>query len=105
MDYRPHRELEVWKKAMDFVIEAYSITNEFPKSEEYGLTSQMRRASVSIPSNLAEGAGRKGNKEFMPFLNIAQGSETFEEHSILTKYKEGDNFNHRNTLSISRIEI
>jgi len=72
-DHRPHRELEVWKKAMDFV-EVYSITSEFPKSEVYGLTSQLRRASVSIPSNLAEGAGRKGNKEFMQFLNIAQGS-------------------------------
>jgi len=73
-DHRPHRELEVWKKAIDFVIEVYTITSEFPKSEVYGLTSQLRRASVSIPSNLAEGAGRKGNKEFMQFLNIAQGS-------------------------------
>ena len=73
-DHRPHRELGVWKKAIDFVIEVYTITSEFPKSEVYGLTSQLRRASVSIPSNLAEGAGRKGNKEFMQFLNIAQGS-------------------------------
>ena len=73
-DYRPHRELEVWTKAMGFVIEVYRITSKFPKSEIYGLTSQLRRASVSIPSNLAEGAGRKGNKEFMQFLNIAQGS-------------------------------
>ena len=70
-DYRPHRELEVWKRAMGFVIEVYRITSEFPKSEIYGLTSQLRRASVSIPSNLAESAGRKGNKEFMQFLNIA----------------------------------
>lgn len=73
-NFRPHRELEVWKKAMDFVVEVYRITSKFPKSEEYGLTSQLRRASVSIPSNLAEGAARKGNKEFMQFLNIAQGS-------------------------------
>jgi len=49
---------------MDFVVEVYRITGEFPQSELYGLTSQMRRAAISIPSNLAEGAGRKGNKEF-----------------------------------------
>ena len=73
-DHRPHRKLEVWQKAMDFVMEIYRTTGEFPETEIYGLTSQMRRASVSIPSNLAEGAGRKGNKEFMQFLNIAQGS-------------------------------
>ena len=59
---------------MDFVVDVYRITSDFPKSEEYGLTSQLRRASVSIPSNLAEGAARKGNKEFRQFLNIAQGS-------------------------------
>jgi len=63
-DHRPHRKLEVWNKAMDFVVEVYRITGEFPQSELYGLTSQMRRAAISIPSNLAEGAGRKGNKEF-----------------------------------------
>jgi four helix bundle protein len=74
MDHRKHRELDVWKKAMNFVVEIYRISGMFPKSEEFGLTSQMRRASVSIPSNLAEGAARKGNKEFMQFLNIAQGS-------------------------------
>jgi len=74
VDHRPHRGLEVWNKAMDFVAEVYRITGEFPQSEMYGLTSQMRRAAVSIPSNLAEGAGRKGNKEFRQFLSIAQGS-------------------------------
>ena len=73
-DFRTHRELEVWKKAMNFVIEVYRKTSEFPKSEVYGLTSQLRRASVSIPSNLAESAARNGNKEFMQFLNITQGS-------------------------------
>ena len=69
-DHRPHRELEVWKKAMDFVIEVYSITSEFPKSEVYGLTSQLRRASVSIPSNLAEGAGRKETKNSCSFSTL-----------------------------------
>jgi len=71
---RSHRRLAVWKMAMDFTAELYSITGNFPPHELYGLVSQMRRASVSIPSNIAEGAARLGNKEFRHFLNIAQGS-------------------------------
>ncbi|HSQ86263.1 MAG TPA: four helix bundle protein, partial [Desulfobacterales bacterium] len=59
---------------MDFVKHVYQATETFPKSELYGLSSQMRRAAVSIPSNLAEGAARKGKKEFSQYLNIAQGS-------------------------------
>ena len=74
MDYRPHRKLVVWQKSMELVHEIYQTTATFPKNEEYGLSSQMRRAAVSVPSNLAEGAARKGNKEFKQFLNIAQGS-------------------------------
>ena len=74
MDTRPHRKLDVWKKSMDFVKHVYQVTETFPKSEIYGLNSQMRRAAVSIPSNLAEGAARKGKKEFNQYLNIAQGS-------------------------------
>ena len=74
LDYRPHRKLVVWQKSMELVSEIYKATATFPKTEEYGLSSQMRRAVVSIPSNLAEGAARKGNKEFKQFLNIAQGS-------------------------------
>jgi four helix bundle protein len=74
MDYRPHRKLDVWHKSMELVRDVYKASSAFPKMEEYGLSSQMRRAAVSIPSNLAEGAARKGNKEFKQFLNIAQGS-------------------------------
>jgi len=74
MDYRPHRKLDVWQKSMELVREIYQTTSAFPKSEEYGLSSQMRRAAVSVPSNLAEGAARKGKNEFKQFLNIAQGS-------------------------------
>ncbi|MBE7548636.1 four helix bundle protein [uncultured Candidatus Kuenenia sp.] len=74
MDYRPHRKLDVWKKSMEFVRDIYQTTEQFPKTEIYGLISQMRRASISIPSNLAEGAARKGSKEFKQFINIAQGS-------------------------------
>jgi len=74
MDSRAHRKLDVWKKSMIFVKDIYQATESFPKSEIYGLISQMRRAAVSIPSNLAEGAARKGKKEFKQYLNIAQGS-------------------------------
>jgi four helix bundle protein len=73
MDQRAHRKLDVWRKSMDFAKEIYLITDKFPGSELYGFTSQMRRAAVSVPSNLAEGAARKGTKEFKQFLNIAQG--------------------------------
>ena len=74
MNMRAHRNLEVWKLSMEFVKEIYHVSDTFPKSEVYGLISQIRRAAISIPSNLAEGAARKGSKEFKQFLNIAQGS-------------------------------
>ncbi|MCZ8230485.1 four helix bundle protein [Flavobacterium sp.] len=69
-----HKDLEVWKKSMDLVLQVYQITNLFPDTEKFGLTSQMRRAAVSIPSNIAEGAARKSDKEFIQFLYIALGS-------------------------------
>lgn len=59
---------------MEFVKDMYQVTEPFPKAEIYGLTSQMRRAAISIPSNLAEGAAHKGSREFKQYLNIAQGS-------------------------------
>jgi len=69
-----HKDLEVWKKSMDLVVKVYQITKLFPDTEKYGLTSQMRRAAVSIPSNIAEGASRKGDKEFIQFLYISIAS-------------------------------
>ena len=71
---RPHRELDVWNKSIDLVLDIYEFTKKFPKSEEYTLAPQMRRAAISIPSNIAEGAGRQTKKEFIQFLHIAQGS-------------------------------
>lgn len=71
---RPHKNLEVWKKGMELASLIYRVTAEFPREEIYGLTSQMRRAAVSIPSNIAEGAARFSSKEFLHFLNIAGGS-------------------------------
>lgn len=73
-DIRPHYNLEAWKEAMTLVKVVYQLTKNFPTDELYGLTSQMRRCAVSIPSNLAEGAARSSRKEFAQFLSIAKGS-------------------------------
>lgn len=68
------KELKIWNKAVELAVEVYKATANFPKEETYGLTSQIRRAVVSISSNISEGAGRNGNKEFIYFLGIANGS-------------------------------
>ena len=80
---KPHHNLEVWKRSLDFVTEIYKITANFPADEKFGLVSQMRRAAVSIPSNIAEGAARNSRKEFINFLHIAQGSAAELETQIL----------------------
>ena len=69
-----YTELEVWKKSRELVSWVYSFTNNFPKEELYGLTNQMRRCSVSIPSNIAEGAGRNSAKDSIQFFFISKGS-------------------------------
>lgn len=74
MSLRTHKDLDVWKEAMKLTKEIYTLTKSFPKEELYGITAQMRRAAVSIPSNIAEGAARATNKEFIQFLHIALGS-------------------------------
>ena len=71
---KSHKDLKVWQESMDLVIQIYKLVENFPKHEIYGLSSQIRRAAVSIPSNIAEGAGRSGEKEFIRFLYIALGS-------------------------------
>ena len=71
---KPHKKLDVWQKAMDLVIQIYRITESFPKEEKYGLSNQVRRAAVSVPSNIAEGAARQTKKEFVNYLHMAQGS-------------------------------
>jgi len=78
-----HKDLDVWKKAIEFVAEIYKITRNFPKDEIYGLTSQIRRAAVSIPSNIAEGAARNSTKEFIQFLYIALGSSAETETQLI----------------------
>ena len=71
---KPHKKLRAWQLGMEIVVYVYKITDNFPSEEKYGLTSQMRRSAVSIPSNISEGAGRNTSKEFVNFLHISQGS-------------------------------
>ena len=71
---KPHKKLEVWKKSMELVLEVYRITKGFPAEERYGLIPQIRRAAVSVPSNIAEGAARNTKRDFVNFLHIAQAS-------------------------------
>lgn len=68
------KELTVWKKGVDLAVDIYKLTKKFPSEEKYGLTSQINRSAVSIPSNIAEGAGRNTNGEFSHFLGISAGS-------------------------------
>jgi len=77
------RELTVWQKAVDLTVEVYRLAKRLPKEELYYLSSQMRRAAVSIPSNIAEGQSRKSSKEFTNFLSIAQGSKSELETQLL----------------------
>jgi four helix bundle protein len=71
---KTHKDLDVWKKGIAFVTQIYQITKSFPKEELYGLTSQIRRCAVSIPSNIAEGAARNSKNEFKQFLYISLSS-------------------------------
>jgi len=74
VDEKPHRKLTVWQASMDFVIEIYKELQAFPTHEKFGLTGQLQRAAVSIPSNIAEGAARRNTRELLQFLYIARGS-------------------------------
>ena len=78
-----YQDLKLWQKGIDLVVELYKATGEFPKEEKYGLTSQMRRSAISIPSNIAEGAGRNSDKEFCHFLSVANGSSYELETQVI----------------------
>ena len=84
---RNFREYDIWKSSIQISKDVYALTNNFPDSEKYGLSSQVRRAVISIPSNIAEGCGRKSAKEFSQFLHIAQGS-SFEVETQLILAQE-----------------
>ncbi|MEQ3662412.1 MAG: four helix bundle protein [Flavobacterium sp.] len=105
------RELFIWQKSMNLVTKVYTYTNHFPKDEVFGLTSQIRRCSVSIPSNIAEGFGRESNKEYLRFLNISLGSlfelQTQLEIAKNIHYLDDEKFNeiYENTREIERMLV
>ncbi len=78
-----YKELKVWQKSYQFCLDIYKLTKRFSKEERYGLTSQIRRSAVSVPSNIAEGYGRKSTPEYLRFLYIAYGSNCELETQLL----------------------
>ncbi len=89
MEIKSYRDLIVWQRAMDFVTEVYQATATFPRDEIYGLTSQLRRSAVSVPSNIAEGHGRRTTRDFINFLSIAYGSLNEAQTQILIGQRLG----------------
>ena len=93
---RDFKKYEIWQLSHQFTLKIYSISNSFPKDETYTLISQIRRSSMSIPTNIAEGCGRNSDKEFNQFLNIALGSASETEYLILLakdlKYIDDSNY-------------
>jgi four helix bundle protein len=87
--FKSYRDLEVWQKSMVLAKGVYQVTSSFPTDEKFGLTNQMRRAAVSIPSNLAEGHARSGTQEFKHFISIAIGSVAELETQILLSVELG----------------
>lgn len=77
------KDLDAWKKALDFAESIYTLTARFPKEEQFGLISQLRRSAVSVPSNIAEGAARSTRKEFIQFLHVALGSLAEAETQLI----------------------
>ncbi len=78
-----YKDLKVWEKAHQFTLLSYKVTENFPKTETYGITNQLRRASASIPANIAEGCGKNTKPDFANFLNIALGSSNASEYFLL----------------------
>ena len=100
---RSYRDLIVWQKAMDFAVQVYESTNEIPREEQFGLTTQIRRAAVSIASNIAEGRGRRSTREFLRFLAIAYGSVAEVETQLILaqrlRYMQADEVKNLLTLA------
>ena len=91
-----YEDLKIWKKAMDLVEAVYLLMKQLPEEEKFGLISQIKRSSVSIPSNIAEGAGRNSKKEFVHFLSVSNGSTTELETQLILVYRL--NFADRNKI-------
>ncbi len=101
MQTKTYKDLIVWQKAMDLAEQTYKLTKCFPKEELYGLTSQLRRAAVSVPSNIAEGQARQSTAEFKNFLSIAQGSLAEVETQILLAIRFEYLNQHQTTQALS----
>jgi four helix bundle protein len=86
---RTHKDLDVWKESMNLAIGIYSLTRDFPREETHGLAAQMRRAAVSVPSNIAEGAARNSQRDFIRFLYISLGSLAELETQLLLSRELG----------------
>ena len=105
-EVRTHKDLVVWQKGIDLVVSIDEATKLFPSNEMYVLTSQIRRCAASIPANIAEGSGRKGNNEFKHFLYIALGSATeLETHLIIAERLGYLDDNQFDALNVSLVEI
>jgi len=102
MGIKTFRDLLIWQKGMQLVKEVYKLTRTFPKSEDFNLSSQMKRASVSIPSNIAEGFGRSTKKDFQRFLYIALGSIFELQTQIIISYEQ-DYINQQQYDSINEL--
>jgi four helix bundle protein len=106
---KTHKDLEVWKLSMSFVTDVYSLTSNFPKHEIFGLSSQMRRASISIPANISEGSARHSTREWIQFLYISLGSlielETQIEIAFRLGYVKNIENNTKTIDSIRRLII
>ena len=103
---RNFKELVIWQRSHQLVLNIYQLTSIFPKDELFGITSQLRRASVSIPNNIAEGCGRDSNPDFNRFLIISMGSASEVEYLLLLSKDLGFlEFDKYNELNIELIEI
>ncbi|HCR70775.1 MAG TPA: diversity-generating retroelement protein bAvd family protein [Anaerolineae bacterium] len=103
------RQLKVWEKSHQLALAVYKVTKSFPKEELYGLTTQIRRASMSIPTNIAEGCGRNTDADFARFLQIAMGSASETEYQLILAYdleflsKESYDELHSNVEEVKRM--
>jgi len=100
---KSYKDLIVWQKSLKLAVKVYDLTDKFPREELYGLTSQMRRAAVSVPSNIAEGRGRGTKKDFVQFLRIAFGSISELQTQVeIAKFRPATiNFNYAEINSLS----
>lgn len=96
-----HKDLEVWKRSIDLVIKIYDLSKRLPSDEKFGLLSQIKRSSISIPSNIEEGAGRKSTKEYLRFLDIANGSLSELETQLIIIEK----LNYQKTDDLINVEL